>query len=78
MLGVPIIGMSLLYENHMTVITTKLIPGSYIKMTQRTCSNHFIGKASAAGIVNFIDKKSKNTELMHERRHYHHIYSTIT
>ena len=44
MLGVLIIGMSLLYGAKMIVIPDTLIPGSYIEKKHCACTYHFIRK----------------------------------
>ena len=59
MLGVSIIGMSLLYGDNMAVIISTSIPGSNVKKKDHVCAYHFIEEASAADIVNFIYKQSK-------------------
>ena len=51
--------MSLLYRDNMAVITNASIPESSIKKKHHVCAYHFIGEASAAGIVTIIYKLSK-------------------
>ena len=59
MLGVPIIGMSLLYVHNLAVITNISIPGSNIKKKHHACVYQFIREASVIGIVDFINQQSK-------------------
>ena len=59
MLGVPILGMSVIYGDNMAVITNASVPSSTIKNKHHTCAYHFVREASAAGIVCFIYKPSK-------------------
>ena len=58
MLGVLIIGASLLYRDKMAIIINASISGSNIRKKHHTCVYHFIIESSAAGIVNFIYKSS--------------------
>ena len=59
MLGVPIIGMSLLYGDNMAVITNASIPNSNVKKKHQACAYRFIREVSPTGIVNFIYKQSE-------------------
>ena len=59
MLGVPIIGMSLMYGENMADITNTSIVGSNIKKKHHACAYHAIREALSSGIDKFINKQSK-------------------
>ena len=56
MLGVPILGISVIYEDNMALIINVSIPGSNIKKKDHSCVYHFISEAGGAEIVCFIYK----------------------
>ena len=62
MLGVPILGMSVIYGGNMTVISNASIPGSNINNKHHACTYHFIREAGAAKIVCYIYKPYKQNE----------------
>ena len=59
MLGVPIVGMSLLYGDDITVITDASHSGSNVKKKYHAYAYHFMREESTAGIVNFIERQLK-------------------
>ena len=59
MLGVPILGISVIYGDSIAVIINLSISGRNIKKKYFACSYHFIRETGVAGIVCFIYKPSK-------------------
>ena len=60
MLGVPIIGKTIVYGDNQSVITNISIPSSMIKKKHHACAYHFLREAAAAGIVDYFYIKSKD------------------
>ena len=56
MLGVPILGMSVIYGGNMAVMTNALIPNIDIKKKYDACAYHFTRETGAAGIVYFTSQ----------------------
>ena len=61
-LGVPILGISVIYVDNIAVITNESTPYVNIKKKHRLCAYHFIIEVGAAETVCFIYKRSKHNQ----------------